>query len=293
MTDTSQQVDPSPGTLRQFASLLFSRKRKFLAEGETVPHIAARLAPRVVDPEHLKRYRELTCSSEGSQLPIAYPHILASSLHLTLLGSAEFPVSVLGAVHVRNDIVQHRAIDAGETLHLSAHVEGHRQAPRGQEFDLISECACDGEVVWSEVTTFLIRSPGAERPKRARAVDNAEVAPAAVTSCSFRAPNGLGRSYGWLAGDLNPIHLSDLSARLFGFKGAIAHGMWSLARSASELQAVAGQPCRKLQISFRQPIVLPAWVTLHHWREGNQLRFNVSDTQEKLTHLSGVFEPAG
>ena len=48
----------------------------------------------------------------------------------------------------------------------------------------------------------------------------------------------LGRRYAAISGDYNPIHLGALSAKLFGFKQAIAHGMWSKARCLAALDAV-------------------------------------------------------
>ncbi len=46
----------------------------------------------------------------------------------------------------------------------------------------------------------------------------------------------LGRRYGAVSGDRNPIHLYPLTAKAFGFPTNIAHGMWTLARSLSALQ---------------------------------------------------------
>ena len=50
-----------------------------------------------------------------------------------------------------------------------------------------------------------------------------------------RFPSDLGRRYGSVSGDLNPIHLSDPTAKLFGFPRAIAHGMWTKARCLAAL----------------------------------------------------------
>ena len=46
---------------------------------------------------------------------------------------------------------------------------------------------------------------------------------------SFVANTDTGRRYAAISGDYNPIHLSTISAKMFGFKTAIAHGMWTLA----------------------------------------------------------------
>ena len=40
--------------------------------------------------------------------------------------------------------------------------------------------------------------------------------------------------YARVSSDFNPIHLSDRAARFFGLRGAISHGMWSLARSLAQ-----------------------------------------------------------
>ena len=33
------------------------------------------------------------------------------------------------------------------------------------------------------------------------------------------------REFAWLFGDINPIHLSAMTARLFGQRGVVAHGL--------------------------------------------------------------------
>jgi acyl dehydratase len=47
----------------------------------------------------------------------------------------------------------------------------------------------------------------------------------------------VGRRYGLLTGDLNPIHLHPLLSALFGFKRPIAHALFLVARSEAALRA--------------------------------------------------------
>ena len=72
-------------------------------------------------------------------------------------------------------------------------------------------------------------------------------------------PGDLGRRYGSVSGDLNPIHMHSLSARLFGFPTAIAHGMWTKARCLAALDPSL-PPGFIVEVSFRKPILLPATV---------------------------------
>ena len=68
----------------------------------------------------------------------------------------------------------------------------------------------------------------------------------------------LGRRYAPIAGDFNPIHLYPLTARLFGFKRPIIHGMWTLAYLLSETQPQLNQvTCGHLAVRFRRPLALP------------------------------------
>ena len=50
-------------------------------------------------------------------------------------------------------------------------------------------------------------------------------------------------AYARVSSDFNPIHLNDRAARFFGLRGAISHGMWSLARSLAQAPR-AGHPAR-------------------------------------------------
>jgi hypothetical protein len=74
----------------------------------------------------------------------------------------------------------------------------------------------------------------------------------------WRLAGDVGRRYGAASGDRNPIHLYPLTARLFGFPRAIAHGMWSVARCLAE----HGAPQAVLvRAEFRAPVLLPGTVS--------------------------------
>jgi acyl dehydratase len=62
-----------------------------------------------------------------------------------------------------------------------------------------------------------------------------------------------------VSGDVNPIHLHPLTARVFGFRRAIAHGMWVKARC---LAAMEGRLPEKVtvEVEFKAPLLLPSTV---------------------------------
>ncbi|WP_258038084.1 MaoC/PaaZ C-terminal domain-containing protein, partial [Streptomyces sp. SM5] len=114
--------------------------------------------------------------------------------------------------------------------------------------------------------------------------DSTAVALPAVAE--WRLPGDLGRRYGAVSGDRNPIHLHPLTARLFGFPRHIAHGMWTVARCLAEAETGAGAGpgtgtgtgtgtgststesgardrgrIRSVRAEFKAPVLLPATVT--------------------------------
>jgi hypothetical protein len=283
----------APAVWSMYPKIMVSRKPSLVPEGGEVPRIESRLAKVIIDRKHLAQYSEICGASAGGTLPIAYPHILATPLHVAMLGAEAFPVKLFGLVHVQNRIAMREPLSADEPAEIRAWIEGHRDTERGQEFDLHTEYVVAGEPRWDETCTFLARKrPPAGAAKSTTISRSVEEAPdaAAVKSSSFRAPSGLGRRYGFISGDVNPIHMSDLTAGAFGFPRAIAHGMWSLGRVASDFEAAQFNGGCELNVSFKLPIYMPAWLMLQRWDVGNGVAFALRDAQGDKPHLTGALK---
>jgi MaoC like domain len=314
------QFSSPPSLWGLYPRILAARKPGLVPAGAIVPRIEARLSRVQIDPSHLRRYREVCGCGDGAELPIAYPHVLASALHLAMLASERFPVALMGLVHVANRIEQFRALDPAAGGEFACWLEGHEDTPRGQLFALHTTWVGASGPLWRECSTFLARAPrpargvatatanGARRQRGAPLAEAGAVEPGAtaidaapgvdveidgpVSTTSFRAPAGLGRRYGQVSGDVNPIHLADVTARAFGFRAAIAHGMWSLARCAAEIVSpLPAEAPRILEVQFRQPVFLPCWLSLRQGRAGLATRFALLDSQGDKSHLSGSLSP--
>ncbi len=252
----------------------FVARRTGLAPGATIPRIELRREGVRVDPAVLARYRRMCGFADGADLPMTFPQMLAGELHIGLLADARFPLPVAGIVHFENRIEQLAPLPADATYDLTAWVEGHREAPSRSAnvlFDIETRLSRAGREVWSATTTVLSRTPDAKRgpkgpktpkaPKAERpAGQGLDTAP--LRTAMFRLPADLGRRYSALAGDYNPIHLSALTARPFGFKRAIIHGMWSLARCLGEAADDLPPTPRTCTVRFERPVFLPGRVHL-------------------------------
>jgi len=282
----------APAVWSMYPKIMVSRKPALVPEGGAVPRIEARLSKVRIDRKHLASYSDVCGAAAGATLPIAYPHILATPLHLAMLGAEAFPVKLMGLVHVQNRIAMRQPLSAEEPAEIRAWIEGHRDTDRGQEFDLHTEYVVAGEPLWDETCTFLARKRPAAGSKPGTSARTVEGAPdgVAVQSSSFRAPSGLGRRYGFISGDVNPIHMSDLTARAFGFPRAIAHGMWSLGRAASDFEPERFNGGCEYSVSFKLPIYMPSWLTLQRWPIENGSGFALRDAQGEKPHISGTLK---
>jgi acyl dehydratase len=89
-----------------------------------------------------------------------------------------------------------------------------------------------------------------------------------------------------VSGDLNPIHIHPLTARLFGFPSAIAHGMWTKARCLAALQErLPG--AYTVEVAFKRPILLPATVVFAEATTEDGIAFGVRDKRTDTPHLDG------
>jgi hypothetical protein len=275
MTNLSFATPPSLWSL--YPRVVMQRKPSLLGEGEKPPILEATLTSVAIEPAHLSAYRAVCGWAQRPGIPITYPHVLAGSLHLAMLSSPAFPVRVLGLVHLAQRIEQRQPLQLDSRGSLVASLVGMTETERGQEFELITEFRQGSEVPWRGTSIFLARKKRASRPSAPR-----EPQAPAKEVVTFDAPSGLGRTYGRIAGDLNPIHVADFLARLFGFPSAIAHGMWSLARCAAELN-VSGA-C-ELSAQFKLPILLPAKLRLEKSSSSFVL---VSDDEAQKPHVVGT-----
>jgi len=278
----------TPSQLPHYLKALLVSKRGWRS-GDALPRLEATLAV-TPDPAALASYRRL-CGFSDSGVPITFPHVLASPLHLAIVTAAEFPLPAMGLLHVANRIVQHRALREGERLSLRVALAGQRDARRGLEFDLQSEVKIADELIWESVSTLLHRLPSKQPPRSAGAAP-AAAAPLETRSEEWSLPADLGRRYARVSGDFNPIHLWPLTARLFGFRRPIIHGMWTLARCAAALAADAPALPSSLEVRFRRPLALPGTAVMSAAATGGGQSFHVADRGGLEIFLEGKWSPA-
>jgi acyl dehydratase len=285
-----RELDSAPGMLpmlaRAGASAIPGASRlPFLAGGgREVPDLTLVLNDVEIDRDRLASYARVCGFALRDSVPATYPHILAFPLQMALMTDSSFPFPAIGLVHIYNEITQRRPLRLGETLSLRVWATPVEPHPRGRQFSLRSEVRVGEELVWEEVSTNLRRGgSGSPEDSRAPEVASAAELPAVAT---WKLPGDLGRRYASVSGDRNPIHMHSLSARLFGFQSAIAHGMWTKARCLAALEPrLPG--AFAVEAAFKRPILLPATVQFAEAASDGGVRFGVRDANKYTPHLDG------
>jgi hypothetical protein len=191
----------------------------------------------------------------------------------------------MGTVHLANTIEQHKSLQAGDVVRVEMGTGSLFAHEKGQVFTLDLRILRGDELVWS-ATQSLLRVGVKETSGEPYA---SQIAADAPLSCQteFSAPADMGRRYGAVSGDRNPIHMAALSAKLFGFKRAIAHGMWTNARALSFLLPTTPVEQARLAVEFKTPLYLPGRAALWSARNGTTALFEVRDAKGQKPHLRG------
>ena len=252
--------------------------------GREIPELTLRLTDVEVDRARVADYDRVCGFAVRDMLPATYPHMLAFPLQLSLMTDPSFPFGAIGLVHIANRITQHRPIRSDERLTIDVWATPVEDHPRGRQFSLRSEVRVGDVLVWEEVSTNLKRGSGSGSGSASDAdLPSATDLPATAT---WELPGDLGRRYGSVSGDLNPIHVHPLTARLFGFPSAIAHGMCTKARCLAALEPQLPHAFT-VEVAFKKPILLPGKVEFCEAEVPGGVEFGVRDPREGKSHMDG------
>lgn len=255
---------PSLSKLYVNAAATAARRRLLGTDlGTALPESIHEVPGVKVDVEKLTAYQHLIGEPATDMLPAGFIHALAFPVAMSVMNRDDFPLPLLGMIHLRNVVEHRRAISFTEPLDIRAsavNLRGHRS---GTQLDMVAEVRSGNsdDVLWRGISTYLAKGvflPGIDKPS----VHQAQT--------DFRPPNptalwqlgvDTGRAYAAVSGDFNPIHLSALSAKALGMRRSIAHGMYLAARALADVGAVKGEAF-DWDVSFEAPVFLPARVAL-------------------------------
>jgi len=265
------------------AAIAYAAEKVYALSGSLIPRLLGRSilrrlfpfkATKVIKIEHKANF-ETSRDALVSLFPMVpgdkadvnhwfLPVILSSLAVLDLFAHKDFPFSLLGALHVSSQITLGLSLDLREPL------------DRGSEFNRANsmwrpELLLDssrGTVVRVSVTfksaicvnEYLF--PGVHIPGIGKWL---RLPPSNLEPWAGQLSlnNEIAGKWSRISQDYNPIHLSPLLARLFGFKGQVAHGMSVAMIALRRVDAFREMSSGTLSVNFYRPIILPSDCALH------------------------------
>lgn len=234
-----------------------------------------------VDQKHLKAYNEVCGFKNNGYIPAIYLTVLSQSLQMHMMTSEAFPFPILGLVHIRNQVKQYRKIGVNETLTLSCKFGELQPHDKGVQFDFITTVKVGGEVVVEALTTYLSRQ---KTNAKAAAKPAESQAPEYKLNNEWSISENTGRRYAMTSGDFNLIHIHAVTAKAFGFKQAIAHGMWSKAKALANLSL---PDAYEADVWFKLPMYLPSKVEFLTAQAANDTDFLIRSSKNQKPHVTG------
>ena len=285
---TVEITQPASAAALYFGALRSSRKRPVAME--VLPALTYVRPQVVLDAKQIERYAKICGFTAAQGVPVSYPQLLTFPLVMAFFASPECPWPAMGTVHLANRIVQQKRMHAGDALRVEVSTGCLLAHEKGQVFELDIKILRDQDLVW-EATQSLLRL-GIAQPAGVPFVSGLNTTLPLSHQADFLVPRDIGRRYGRLSGDLNPIHLWAWSARLFGFRRAIAHGLWTQARALAALLPQAPVAQAKVAVEFKTPLFLPGHASLWTTRDSRDpqvqnVAFEVRNAKGDKPHLRG------
>lgn len=282
-------------TLFLIRSLLHAMRAFFVGTDKNAPPKVPEITlsmPLRLSKKDLDHYAHALGQNDAESIDLSNPQLLlflssvTEPAMLLLLAKRTCPILPLGAVNVRNRFELLRINDKSTPLLqtrnaiVTASLHGSpRLAKRGVEYDLeavlslpLSPESGDRVPVFRQVFTMLqfmnVDSPAIKTGEKKRDEGVMSAAMKVPFDMAAREPS----AWATICKDYNPIHLSSVAARLYGFSGKIAHGNHVVAKALDAISSQSEDSASTLldirvpmwmEISFRRPMSVPARFEIH------------------------------
>jgi len=260
-------------------------RRPTLTEALQPPEFSATVRGVRIDARAAARYAAMCGVDAGAGLPVTYPHVLAMPLHLRIFARRDFPLRPMGLIHLSNVIESPGSPQPGRPMDVTVWARNYRRTDAGLVFDMATEITADGQALWRETCVFLSRWPEPQERSGARPPRPPKAPRDSAVLAEFDVSLETAWAYARASSDFNPIHLNDRAARFFGLRGAIGHGMWSLARSLAQAPVPAIPNGTRIETQFLTPVQLPARVAIKEWTADGQPKRALCDVRTGRVHM--------
>ncbi|MFA9290209.1 MAG: MaoC/PaaZ C-terminal domain-containing protein [Solirubrobacteraceae bacterium] len=280
------EIDNSNNTALTFIKGLTTKRSGDL---KSYPKIVVRSSSFDFDQKKVDYFAKLAgFKSDSKILPSIYIHLIGFKLQMELIFHEDFPFPAMGMVNISNKAIQLRPFTLNEIKKVECYLEEPKEHSRGFVYTVVSKVYDENNIIISENYAKQLKilkksENNSSAKKEFKAIEGNE------REFSYYANSG--RSFSKVSGDINPIHLFALTAKLFGFKKQIAHGMFSSSRILAQLEKETPLlNSFEFYTEYKQPIFLPSkskFITQK--KADNEIAFELVNSEKKKPHVVGYF----
>lgn len=280
-----KEVGTTPWPIQQYARTVMAKPS---GKSNTLPTVILKKDDIAIQKGKVARYSEVCEFTQNTgHAPVTFPHILAFALHMELLLEKGFPYKLMGLVHINNTITQYKRIPIGSKLTIEVSFDELQDHDKGKVISIITKAYTYGELVWESRSENLKRIGKSDNKEAKKVKEPAAALEGQSEHWKLDTISGIRYAFAGGSGDFNPIHLLPITAKPFGFKRHIIHGMWTKARALAALESVIGDRPHRVHVDFKLPIYLPNEVTFTHAESSTGIHFEVRDKSNEKPHLKG------
>jgi acyl dehydratase len=283
---TTITLDSAPALPRLYAKAAGgSLKPLTSVSPDALPDLEVVLHGASVSAATLTAYHRLVGGTVTDHVDSVALHGLGFPVALALMSRPEFPLPLMGAVHLSNRATLLRPVEAGQRLTVRAAAQGLEAHHAGTTVTIVTRLFSGEEEVHVSRSVYLAKGvslTGVQAPSKP---ERSPLEPPVPTG-RWTMPASVGRAWAEVLGDWNPIHLGALPARVLGRKRAMAHGTYLAARALTG--ATRADTPHEWEITFGAPVSLPGVVSFAREPDGSFLGW---DARKGREHFSGSVRP--
>lgn len=241
-----------------------------------------------LDLDRLNRYK--TYFDLKSQVPLSYLYFLAQRAQISLMLHRDFPLAIPGMVHLTNEMNLYHSIDQNFPLDLevSVFIEAKPEGSLLPKF--VVKYFQNDQMVVECKSGYLAKRKSKKKGKKKRQ-DKIVESPIVEHSETIYFSKKLGWEYGKISGDINPIHTSNLFAKMVGFKRKIIQGWYSVSKAIEIVESLTKKEAKFIQVHFQNPILLPSNALLEIANiNTTSINYLIRSKTEKKIYLTGLIE---
>lgn len=240
----------------------------------------------LVDTKKLKKFNHFFGYKDFNKIHSSFWYPAIFEIHLSLMLKVDFPIPLMGLVHVFNKIDIYQVVSTQLPLDYKVNVKFRAGSGGSIIVESITEIyQADQLVVKSESHNAYLSSKKSEHHKKDTIHKEFKYK---NESDVISFASNLSNRYAVVSGDKNPIHLSDTLAKLFGFKQKVLHGWCSISTVIAYFEQHCNWSIVSFSVKFIKPVFLPNNVIIDYTVSADGfVNFRLRNVDTSITFLVG------